>query len=134
MKEKPRKYMLTLTEDQARAISFSSELVSRLYMGQLDCLRDFTHYPNENLDEIYRKLDELRELMGLIPNGCSRNAYWGISSPDIKDRARTLFDVYQVIRHQLWKDEPNAPNYIVCASPAFQTDHTQELPEIKSNE
>lgn len=130
MKDGQKKYVLTLSEDQARCLSFASELVSRLDMGQLDCLRDFTRYPNDNLDEIYRKLDELRELMGLIPSGCGRNAYWGISSPEIKDRARTLFDIYQVIRHQLWKDDPGAPNHIVSASPAFQTDHSQCLPEI----
>ena len=125
-------YTLTLTEDQARALSNAAELVTRLHMGQLDCLRDFNKYPNDNLDEIYRRLDELRELMGLIPPGCGKNAFYGITSSEIPNTSRTLFDIHQVIRHEIWKNQEDAPNYITHASPAMQTDHTQLLPTIES--
>lgn len=125
-------YTLTLTEDQARALSNAAELVSRLHMGQLDCLRELTCYPNENHEDIYRMLDDLRELMGLIPKGGTRNTFFGITSPDITNTARTLFDLHQVIRHEIWRNTPDAPNYITHASPAFQCDHTQPLPTIES--
>jgi hypothetical protein len=132
MEKEVKTYILTMTEDQARALSNAAELVSRLHMGQLDCLRQFTRYPNDNHEEIYKRLDEMRELMGLIPPGFGRNAFYGISSPDITNTARTLFDIYQVIRHEIWKNQKDAPNYITHASPAMQFDHTQELPKILS--
>lgn len=127
-----KKFVLTLSEDQAQALSFASELVSRLYMGQLDSIRVFNR-SKDNYDEIDRILKELRLAMGLIPTiegSLCPNAYWGIRSPEIKDRARTLFDIHQVIRHHLWKELPSPPSYIVDSSPAFQTDHTQPLPEM----
>lgn len=125
-----KKYTLTLTEDQARALSNAAELVSRLHMGQLDCLRSFLHYPNDNHEEISRRLDDLRELMGLIPPGCGRNAFYGISSSEITNTSRTLFDIHQVIRHEIWRNTPDAPKHITHSSRAMQFDHTQPLPTI----
>jgi len=125
-----KKYTLTLTEDQARALSDAAELVSRLYMGQLDFLRVFSK--SDNYEAVYKALDDLRELMGLIPKGCTRNAFYGISSKEISNVARTLFDAHQVIRHQIWKDTPSMPRHITWASPAMQTDDSQDLPEIHS--
>ena len=125
-------YTLTLTEDQARALSNAAELVSRLHMGQLDVLALFNKYP-DNFEGVYRVIDQLREEMNLIPDGCGKNAYYGITSPDITNTARTLFDAHQVIRHEIWRNTPDAPNYITHASPAMQTDHNQELPKIQSN-
>jgi len=130
---KDKRFLINLSEDQAQALSFASELVSRLYMGQLDSLRVFSK-TYEHYDEIDRLLNELRLVMRIVPelNGhTNTNSYWGISSPEISDRARTLFDIHQVIRHELWKEIPDAPKYITWASPAFQTDHSQALPKME---
>lgn len=68
-----------------------------------------------------------RKFWGQPGNGC-----YGVHYDDVAD---ILFDIHQVIRHQLWLDNPNPdkPRFIVSADPAHQFG-SEPLATIKSEE
>ena len=49
--------------------------------------------------------------------GLEPNALYGVHYDNNGD---TLWDIHQVIRHQLWKDNPNRQQFTVDASEAHQ--------------
>ena len=56
--------------------------------------------------------------------GCETNAMYGIRYSDTAD---ILFDLYRVIRHQLWSDNPNRLNYTVDSENPIYSIGTQPL-------
>lgn len=80
------KYQIELTKDQVEYLSMACEIVARLGMGQIDdALREL---PGFEID--HDILDLIRQL-GMNPCGIA----------EAEDRHRILWDIYQVLRHEL---------------------------------
>lgn len=108
-----RKYILEIDEDQAQALSTACEIASRLAMGQFtELTNDFWfHWPADH--------DE-RDVCGNILNtvktmltGLDRNAYFSISSPQVEEKFKVMYDLHQVVRYQLAWDRSPADDWNV---------------------
>ena len=130
------KYILELTEKQARLLSWACDTLHRLIEGQdwsfqqlmeeaweKRCKKATGKSMDDEWDggwhamrkEAERICKEIKaKFWGLAPN-----AMYGIHYDDTAD---TLWDIYQVIRHQLWNDMPEDKKNrgIVDSSPAMQ--------------
>jgi len=85
---------------QARVLSTATELVSRLYMGQLDVLDKVG--AQATLTRFFKLTAEL------FPE-LEEGQHHGIRDQAISDNARVLYDICQVIRHHLaWRDQPKS--------------------------
>ena len=84
---------IELTDNQAAIISRACEVCARLHMAQADVLTDFAELTYEEYLFIGNTLRQ--------------------AQPDPKHRSNeqdVLFDIYQVLRHQLaWDSEDNTP-------------------------
>lgn len=144
-----KKYIIELTEKQARLLSWACDTLPRLIEGQDWSFQQLMegawekrckeatgksmddewdggwHAMREEAERICKEIK--REFWGL-----PANAMFGIHYDDTAD---ILWDIYQVIRHQIWKDNPN-PNksrMTVDASPASQIG-SEPLATIKVKE
>ena len=122
------KYILELTEKQARLLSWACEQMSRLICGQDNAYRDlfeaaiWKRRKELTKDESNTLATEAEELAVDIKTkfwGLSEIAYHGIHYDDTAD---ILWDIYTTIRHQLWQDnpDPNKSKWTVDAFPASQ--------------
>jgi hypothetical protein len=95
-----QKYTLTLDEEQANVLSQACELLSRIYMGQLNSIADcFVTMDGIKYSELGDKLRELVPLVTGVPNG-----FYAIHSKKLPDTARVAWDLHQVIRHRVSHD------------------------------
>ena len=130
-----KKYTLELTERQARLLSYACDQFARLIMGQdwsyqqlfeSAWERRCKEATGETMDEgwdggwsaMREDAERLVKEIGLRFWGKGGGAYNGVH---YDNEADILFDIYQVIRHQLWLDrtEPK-PHGIVDSFPAHQ--------------
>ena len=120
------KYILELTEKQARLLSWACEQMSRLICGQDNAYRDLFEaaiYARKNelskdeLRDLGHKTEEFAKEAKLLFWGLGGCSYHGIN---YDDNADILWDIYTVIRHQLWEDnpDPNKSKWTVDAFPA----------------
>jgi len=114
------KYKITADRKQVRIIQRALNFYFRSYLGQLDLFHHDISYDDSRMLE-----GMLQHLMGL-----SRGESYGIHSKKIDDEARNACDIHDVIRHQMWKDNPNARDYTVDAYPPMSKG-VYELPEIE---
>ena len=127
-------YQLELTERQARLLSWACDTIARIIEGQDRTYQDMLEAAwekrckeatgkmmDDEWDGGWSQMREDAERMcremkkrfwGLEPN-----ALYGVHYDKNGD---TLWDIYQVIRHQLWKDNPNRQQFTVDASEAHQ--------------
>ncbi|MBQ7280571.1 MAG: hypothetical protein IJR13_07620 [Bacteroidales bacterium] len=141
-----KKYQITLNERQLKALSYACNEFSRLICGQ-----DWSY---QNLfEEAWEK--RCKEATGKIMDKqfeggwhnmradaealCKqiKSRFWGLAPNAMHgiyydETADVLFDIYQVLRHQLWLDRPEDERSIgtVDAYPAMQHG-TEELITIK---
>lgn len=123
-----RLYSIELTKRQLEAISNACECHSRNICGQLDVGLDDAiekgierAYKTASFDKRHEiretarmKLYEVKSLVWDLGPGTNM----GIHYDDTSD---ILFDIHQVVRHFLWKLQPEPkPTCINCASPAHQ--------------
>lgn len=123
---------ITLSENQLKLLCRVTEEVSRLYMGQMDILQTVSksHINYETLNLIKKLLFNEFNSIG---------QYYGITSNEISDDARQLYDMYQVMRYVLaWKDADNTPetrDYTkqiqVWYDTPMRTSENEELIQIK---
>ena len=94
-----KSYRLIVTENQLSLIAQALEFFSRSFSGQLDLWH--VAVDGEGLSWNQRKIveDVFKHVLGL-----QYNESFGIHSHRIPDDARTTYDMYKVIRHQLWKE------------------------------
>lgn len=124
-------YKITLTESQLRLLSEHAERSARAITGQLEYgirgilveALEKTGKRNENTTKMLD--DVLHFLKGLCWNLSPHSAY-GVGYDDESD---TLWDMYEVIRHQLWKDSEEKIEFVNSAYPAIQWN--KEIPLIK---
>ena len=99
-------YNLQISEIQARVLVQALDAYSRIYLGQFDTaiLDQFLFSPNVSgpqMDVARRLLDEVKKVITGFEGGAS----YGIHSTEVSDKARVAYDMQQVIRHQVWKEE-----------------------------
>ncbi len=125
------RYVLTLTEEQARTVSRACELYCRLHIGQLRELNDELLVA-ENHDQIWERreaaedlLDKLRQIY--FPSLHGRGHSYGVGKFDHADRA---WDVHHAIRYKMsWHEQPEG-GMGVNFDPPRQT-LNEPLPECK---
>lgn len=129
------KYQITLTEKQARLLSYALEQFMRLIVGQDWAFQDLMESAwekrckeatgdmmDEGWDGGWQAMREDAERIckeikkrfwGLAPN-----ANYGIRYDDSAD---ILYDMHQVLRHALWMSQPEPKNHMtVDSDPAHQ--------------
>ena len=130
------KYLIELTEKQARLLSWACDTLPRLIEGQdwsfqqlmeeaweKRCKKATGNFMDDKWDggwyamreEAERVCKEIKaKFWGLAPN-----ALYGIHYDDTAD---ILWDIHTTLRHQLWLDKPEGKklHYTVDASPAMQ--------------
>lgn len=126
------KYILELNEQQARVLVQACDTLSRVHCGQIGiAIEPLLHWQQGHGHKIDRQALEAgvaivhHELTGL-----SRDANFGIHSPEIPDAARVSFDLLQVIRHALWLGQGGTNRSCVDAD-VSQTATRQPLATIK---
>jgi hypothetical protein len=143
------KYTIELTEKQARLLSWACDQLPRLIEGQdwsfqqlmeeaweKRCKEATGKYMDDEWNGGWKAMREEAERI------CKeiKQKFWGLPANAMNgihydDTADILFDIHQVIRHQLWKDNPN-PNkshITVDSSPATQFG-SEPLIKIESKE
>lgn len=116
----PHTYALYLTERQAKLLSYACDQFSRLICGQDSSFQDLMETAWEKrckeatgdmMDDTWdggwhAMRHEAEDLCKQIKKrfwGLDRNALYGVHYDETAD---ILFDLHQVIRHQLWLDRP----------------------------
>lgn len=131
-----RPYCLRLTEKQAKLLSYACDQFSRLICGQdwsyqelmesaweKRCKEATGNFMDKEWDGGWSAMRaEAEQISKTIKKrfwGLESNAFYGIHYDDTAD---ILFDLHQVIRHQLWLDRPDSgkSNITVDASEAMQ--------------
>lgn len=144
-----KKYILELTEKQARLLSWACDTLPRLIEGQDWSFQQLMEEAWEKRckEATGKSMDDewdggwhaMREEAERICKEIKQK-FWGLPANAMNgihydDTADILWDTYQVIRHQLWKDNPN-PNkshITVDSSPATQLG-SEPLIKIESKE
>lgn len=120
-KESERIYTLEITETQAKYLSFCCDRYSRLICGQdmefrelmedaweKRCKEATGNGMDEEWDGGWHNMrHDAEEICKKIKKrfwGCEWNSHYGVYYDDVAD---ILFDIHQVIRHQLWLDRPD---------------------------
>ena len=87
----------------------------------------------------YSKYHELRDdvdktfavakqkLYGGDNGSCSIHGGWGIFNPKVDESCRVAWDIYQVIRHERWKNNPNRNSNTVSASVCLTTKNANKI-------
>lgn len=110
------------------------DLFSRVHVGQLDAAY-WALLGNDNSQEQIVGLKYLRTLLvnkvNCLVTGMHPNASWGISSPEISDRARIAFDLKQVVRHRLAWDANSEGGIAVSFDRPMRTSFEEDLAHIE---
>lgn len=111
------KYTITVTDTQVKAINTALEEFFRLRMRQtFDLAEDIAfcgfNYKSHTEEDFENRLARREEAMEILNRGI-RIASGDTSIYDIGETARVCEDIWQVIRHQLWLDNPKRLEYTV---------------------
>lgn len=114
-------YQLSLTEKQARALSFVCDQYSRLIEGQDAAYQELfeSGWEHRCLEATGKRMDDewdggwykMRQEAEEIANNIKLR-FWGLPKSHLNgihydDYSDMLYDIHRVIRHQLWLDNPN---------------------------
>lgn len=113
-------YTLHLTKKQAEILSYACDQFSRLICGQDWSYQDLFEaaWERRAIEATGERMSKdydcgWREMRSETEDLCKRikKRYWGLDSNAMygihyDDTADLLFDIHQVIRHQLWLDRP----------------------------
>lgn len=136
MKQKEYVYKIELTENQAKMLSYACDQFSRLICGQnwsyqelmeaaweKRCKEATGKMMSKDFEGGWNKMRQTAETL------CReiKRVFWGLPANTMNgihydDTADILFDIYQVIRHQLWLDRPDdkKSRMTVDSDPAMQ--------------
>lgn len=129
-----RLYTVTLTGYQLSLISMACDITSRAGIGQF---RDaIWHMPTKEAcpEGFHETLDKIGKLLSpyMIHGVDGWRSNLGIMSEDVKPRYRELFDLHQVIRHQLSWDRADGDKDASTFGVSFDEPWpTSDLPLIK---
>lgn len=119
-------FEMRLNKRQLQVLSSACDHYSRILCGQLDVgledaiekgiEREYTtatfDKKFEIRDNVRDKIDEIKMLVWNMGRGASH----GVNYDDDSD---LLFDIHQVLRHHLWKMNPNRPSHVNSATQGF---------------
>ena len=121
-----KKYIIELTEKQARLLSYVCDQFARLIQGQDAAFQDLmeTAWEKRCKNATGNMMDEewdggwyaMREEAERTCREIKRK-FWGLPANTFNgihydDTADILFDIHQVIRHELWKNRPEPKSHI----------------------
>ena len=103
------KYQITIDENHLATLMKATEAFSRICTGQLQyALEEGWQEKLWDLPRDQREMieDKLKAVTLLLSQGQfdGSNGSYGIYNPDIDPHAATAFNIKQVLRHQIWKD------------------------------
>ena len=116
-----KKYTLTITEKQARALMDACELLSRIQGGQVREVFDKLPLRKDMDWGVYHEIqDELTKRMPeILKDGIDGwSSSFGVGHPELPETHDIAWDLYQVLRHQLswdyaiergWVEDLNSP-------------------------
>ena len=139
-----KKYTIELTEKQARLLSWACDTLPRLMQGQSWTLQELLESAWEKRckEATGKMMDEEFEGGWSAMRKDAENTvreikrrFWNLgwnyeNGIHYDDSADILFDIYTVIRHQLWKDKPEDKKYHSTVD-AFQAHQFGSEPLIK---
>lgn len=106
-----KKYTITITEVHLRLLSEITEKMARTIVGQLDygileeCKAAIDrHYPELEFEDRHSMVEHTKNALAEIHQYCWKqqgNARYGVGYSAKSD---TLWDIYEVLRHQLWQE------------------------------
>lgn len=134
-----RRYILTLTEKQAILIKNALEEYFRIRMNQRSDLADSLVMKgidlspnNPNHEKIFERYITEREAVRKVLE-CAGRIIWANQRNPKSEEQLIAEDIWQVIRHQLWKDSENKNDWCVDSrEPLRMSD--EPLPEMKKVE
>lgn len=130
------RYNLVITEKQAVLIKDALEEYFRIRMNQWGDLADSLvmkdidlspHNPNH--EKIFERYITEREAVRNVLE-CAGRIIWENQKNPKSEEQLIAEDIWQVIRHQLWKDSENKNNWCVDAREPLRISH-EPLPEMK---
>lgn len=127
-------YQLELTERQAKLLSWTCDTFTRIIEGQDRTYQEMMEAAWEkrckeatgkSMDKEwnggwYQMREDAERMAKEMKKrfwGLESNAFFGVNYDEASD---VIWDIYQVIRHQLWKDDPDRQPYTVNAYDATQ--------------
>lgn len=133
------RYNLVITEKQAILIKDALEEYFRIRMNQWRDLADSLAMKNVDLspdnsnhERIFERYITDRDAVQKVFE-CAGNILWDGQRNDKSEEQLMVEDIWQVIRHQLWKDSENKVEWCVDArEPMRMSD--EPLPEMKKVE
>ena len=133
------RYNLVITEKQAILIKDALEEYFRIRMNQWGDLADSLAMKNVDLspnnpnhERIFERYITDRDAVQKVFE-CAGNILWNGKRNDKSEEQLIAEDIWQVIRHQLWKDSENRNDWCVDSrEPLRMSD--EPLPEMKKVE
>ena len=113
-----KKYTMTLSKKQLQIMEQALHSYARMLIGQFHTALD----PVTWNDEIKNKLNETQQEWLEQLTLYEHNEMYGHT-----EDSEIAWDVYQVLRHQLWKENPNKK---FCVSDSVHKRGSEELPEL----
>jgi hypothetical protein len=122
---------LTLSADQASALSTACDVYSRVQAGQLAELAQGMR--GRSVEAYHRTVDALRQASA-DASGLRVPAYHSIGSAALRDTARIAYDLHQVVRHRLAWDRNPSGGFQVTFDPPMRWSARTDLPTIRHGE
>lgn len=117
---KASRYTLTVTKEQLQTINTALEEFFRVRMGQMWDLADSlagldVDFSRDNPlhDQIFDSYIKRRDATRIVLEAAKKVAFGEHNYPSPGEDARICEDVWQVIRHQLWLDNPDRLEHTV---------------------
>ena len=103
--------VLKCTKEELEIISICLDFYNRILIGQFDRIMDL-YYETENEEQIKNLLIQLRKTFLPELSGGFYCSY-GIANKDISADAKVSYEMYKIIRKELWISRGRVPEYSV---------------------
>ncbi len=132
-----KKYILELNENQLYLVKDALEEYFRIRMGQWDDLADSMARKNIDLspgnpnhENIFNEYITTREAVKKVLK-CAGDIVWEFLIDNPKNEEQLIAeDIWQVIRHELWKQNTNRDEWCVDSRKPMQVSN-EPLPKLK---
>ena len=145
MKDSEHIYSLELTKRQAQLLSWTCDTMARIIEGQDHTYQEFFEQAWEKrakeatgnfMDQEFEGgWYEMRHDAERICKEIKKR-FWGLDYQTLNgihydESGDTIWDIYRVIRHQLWLDNPDRSSWTVDAENPYSSIGTEPLAKIK---
>ena len=104
---KDKKYIVEMSEEQLKQISFAAELVARLGLGQLSMALDATPIDYSKTKYSRNYIEKCDKIMRECWSDEIKRPYssYSIVNKNINQKYKILYDIHQVIDYTLYKEK-----------------------------